>query len=160
MSFRVRSVLLSILTLLLISCQAGSDGDEKAEEAEPAADEAAEGESGEQAEAGPVLLPIEVAAEEELPGRIVVHLDNLWLVGKPLTDICERFGDEMNQFFDLVQADFDAAAGIDLTEDERKAIVDSYQRLSTLGGRCLKDEDGRRFSKRLLTKVKAIRGES
>lgn len=87
---------------------------------------------------------------EQLPDRVVQHLEAFDFLGKPLLDHCELLGEDLNAYLDLYAHEIQAAAEVPLTDAQRLAIQDAYIRAGTVAGRCLRDKEVLRVNKRLL----------
>ncbi len=105
---------------------------------------------------GSALLPPEPASPEELPGVLAAHLESMALVARPLREYCDMQGADLNAYFDLVESEFDAGASASFSDDEHATLKAAYDKLAIASGRCLSTEAGRRFSQRLIAKVRPL----
>ena len=102
------------------------------------------------------LLPPEPASAEELPAALAGHLESMTLVASPLVEYCEMQGADLNAYFDLVESEFVAGAKLTLSDAERTALKTAYTELGAASGRCLSSVEVRRFSQRLLAKMRPL----
>jgi len=87
--------------------------------------------------------------------RVGRHMDLMISLSKSLMDFCPEQGRDLNEIMDLVEADFDAAKGA-LDKAQTEAMMTKYVTLSEAVGRCISDSEGRRFSQRLVSKLKPL----
>lgn len=106
---------------------------------------AATAESG----AHPALKPLPAASQEQLPERVVTLLESINLIGRPMLEHCDLMGEDLNVYLDMYKSEFEAAAKIDLTDAQRNAVLEAYNKAATVTVRCLEKAEGRRANVRL-----------
>ena len=102
------------------------------------------------------LEPIVAGADANIPAYVKQHLLDMADMGKPLQSMCDIMAPQLLDYWTLVEADFDRALELELTDTQKQEITAAYEALSRVAGRCMTDEKGRKINQLLLKKVRPL----